>query len=195
MQKKIPVTTYVLGALGLGFLVRGLWNAHRQLTDEAGIAACPGQEGAICEQTIELTTAKGADVYSVGSGTVLAAGPDFVHAAVDNEPVVLFYDGMATTVKPGSSLWRGQPVGTSPGRFRFGVWAIKPDGSLSPLEPASWLASRGYKVAGSLDAKSEALWCGKGRQLSIPKTVHGTCKLGMPQAASFALLPVSISQE
>jgi len=195
MTKKIPLSTYVFGAIGLTALIRALWNPHRMLATEASIAACAGQEGSLCEQTLELRTPAGADIYATGGGQVIAAGPDWLHVLVANEPVVLFFDGMATTLKPGDSVWRGQVVGTSPGRVRFGVWTINPNGTLSALEPAAWLAARGYQIAGTLDPASEALWCGKGRQLSIPKSAHATCKLGLPAPATFSLLPVSLSQE
>lgn len=190
----IPAATYILGAFGLVFAIRGLWNPHRAVVREGDVGACPGPDSlGVCHQTVALNTPPGADVYSTGSGKVVSVGPDWVHVQVGNEPVVLFYQGIAPSVAEGTYVGRGQRLGKAAGQVAFGVWEVV-SGALVPVEPSSWLAARGYRLAVSATGTDD-LWCEKSRHILVPKAVHQGCKLKNPAASGFALLPVSIEQE
>lgn len=190
----IPAATYVLGALGTIFALRGLWNPHRAVVRKGDVASCPGPDSlGVCHPTVAINAPPGSPVLSAGGGQVVSVGPDWLHVQVSNEPVVLFYRGVKPTVAEGAHLWRGQKLGEAQGQVLFGVWEVI-NGQLVPIEPSSWLAARGYKIAAS-STGAEDLWCEQKRHILVPKTVHATCKLRNPSAAGFALLPVSIEQE
>lgn len=190
----IPAATYVLGGLATIFLIRGVWNPHRAVVRKGDVAVCPGPDSlGVCHQTMALNTPPAGAVLSVGAGKVVSVGPDWVHVAVSNEPVILFYRGVKPIVAEGANLWRGQRMGDAIGQVSFGVWEVIA-GQLVAIEPSSWLAARGYKIAAS-STGSDDLWCEQRRHILVPKAVHQTCKLKNPSAAGFALLPVSIEQE
>jgi hypothetical protein len=190
----IPASTFVLGALGTLFLVRGVWNPLRAVVKKGDVASCPGPDSlGVCHQTVAINTPPGSPVLSAGGGKVVSIGPDWVHVQVANEPVILFYQGVKPSVGLGANLWRGQKLGDASGQVSFGVWEII-NGALLAIEPSSWLAARGYRIAGS-STGPEDLWCEQRRHILVPKSAHQTCKLKNPSAAGFALLPVSIEQE
>ncbi len=190
----IPATTYVLGALGTVFLIRGLWNPHRAVVRKGDVATCAGPDSlGVCHQTLAINTPPAGAVLSAGAGRVVSVGPDWVHVQVANEPVILFYRGVKPAVAEGGHLGRGQKLGEATGQVSFGVWEVI-DGQLVAIEPSSWLAARGYKIAAS-SSGAEDLWCEQRRHIVVPKAVHQQCKLKNPSAAGFALLPVSIEQE
>lgn len=191
-----PAATYVLGALGGLALLRGLWHSHRALVKAGSVGACAGTVPGGCSPELSVTPSeKPATVYAVGRGRVASAGPGWVHIAVANEPVILCYTGVAPSVEADSHVGRGQPIGVASATLGFSVWELV-GGKLLPVEPASWLAARGYRIADSLaSAADHTLWCEEARHLVIPKPVHGPpCNLRNPAAAGFALLPVSIEQ-
>lgn len=187
----IPVATWVFGALAGACLVRGLWNATRAVAGQAKLVGCPG--GAGCNPTVSLDV-KG-DLYSACSGTVVSVGDTWVQIAADDEPVVLGYFGLAPSVVVGQGVGRGQPVGSAHGHVGFGVWAVSGQ-ALSPIEPTSWLASRGFALAADMGnpLPGTELWCGGGSKIVVPPDVHNVCKFGMPAQPDFLLFPVSITQ-
>ncbi len=195
-KKRVPVATYVWGGIGALALLRGLWNANRAVVKAGEAADCPGPvSGGGCSTTILIAAAEGTPVYSVGGGRIVSVGPNWVHVEVKNEPVILYYGGLKPSVRDGAYAWRGGKLGTVPSskQIEFGVWEVTKDGVV-PLEPSSWLAARGYRLAVKQTGKGDA-WCEQKRKIVVPKSAHQTCKLGMPEAAGFALLPVSITQE
>lgn len=189
--KKIPYSTWILGTLGAAALLRAVWHPHRALVKEGAVTDCAGPDGKVCDPTLALGETDHQAVYAAGSGRAISVGPTWVHIAVGNEPVVLHYSGLETSVEPGQSVWRGQVLGKAGPELRFGVFQIA-GGKLLPLEPTAWLAARGYHIARKLHRGT--LWCEGGRHLQIPKEAYDTCKLSMPERAGFSLLPVSIEQ-
>lgn len=188
-DKKIPFGTYLFGAMGAAALVRGLWNAHRAVVRKGQIAVCAGAE---CSPLMALRSGD-SRVYAAGGGRVALVDGGVVHVRVSNEPVVLHYEGLAPTVRQGQYVLRGQPLGDSTGVVHFGVWLVRPDGSLTPLEPAAWLASRGYRAAVSVTGQG-GTWCEQGRRIEIPAAVHSGCGIKAGSEPSFALLPVSVRE-
>ena len=199
----IPLATWVFGGLGSLLLLRGVWNPHRDVVREGSLASCPGPDNGRCQDTIALNVPAGTDVYSTGSGTVVAAGDRFVHVQLSNEPVVIHYFGLAPDVTPGQHVGNGRRLGKALGDapVEFGVTGIIKDNgppALVSVEPRSWLAARGYGLSVKKLPETDA-WCGAGRHITVPKAVHQAppqgCGLRNPQKAGFALLPVSVTQE
>jgi hypothetical protein len=195
----IPATTYVLGTIGALFLFRGIWFPNRAVVKKGAISTCAGSSpSGGCDPSMRIQAEKGAKIFATGGGKVLSVGPDWIHIQVSNEPVILFYQGLKPSRGEGSHVFAGQKIGEASGEVLFGVWELTPDKGagvdLVPVEPASWLAARGMRVA-MKDESDKNLWCAERRHLVVPKDAHGKCKLRNPRAAGFALLPVSIEQE
>lgn len=191
MGKYMP---WVLGAVGVGLAVRALYHPHRALIASGNVVRCAGPVNPnACDVTMTVRQSGGAedDVYSVVKGEVISVGPDWVHVQALNEPVVLGYFGLDPSVEMGARVGRGQPIGLA-AEVSFGVWEMKPGGALIAIEPASWLASRGLRVASTLDEVD--LWCEQGRKIVVPREVHSRCPMELPQEAGFALLPVSVKE-
>lgn len=191
----IPVATWVFGAVGIAALLRGIWNPTRALVDDGKLSACPG--GKACSPVVQLHVKGGGAAYSAASGTVVSVGPDWVQIAADDEPVVLGYFGVVPDVLVGQGVGRGQPLGAvALGVLGFGVWVVS-DAGMGPIEPTSWLASRGFQLASSMGSGlpgDPSQWCAGGNKIVVPADVHNVCKLGMPAQPDFTLFPVSISQ-
>jgi hypothetical protein len=195
----VPASTYVLGALGALFLVKGFWNPTRALVKKGSVSSCSGPDSlGVCHATMEVNVEAGKAVYSVGTGKIVSVGPNWVHVELANEPVILFYGGVSPLVKEDNHVTRGQKIATAIQRIEFGVWQLVPNAAgavaLVPVEPASWLAARGYRIAEHYEGEAD-LWCEQRRHIIVPKATYSGCKLKNPDAAGFALLPVSIEQE
>lgn len=196
----VPFSTWFFGASGALLLLRGFWNPHRALVQEGAVASCPGPDGGTCQDTIAISAATGTPVYAVGSGTVVMAGDRFVHVQLSNEPVVIHYFGITPDVKVGQQVSRGRQIGVArdDGPVEFGVAGLVPaqnGAALVSLEPASWLAARGYSLSVKHLTGGADLWCAGGRHVTVPKAVHQGCSLAGPSKSSFALLPVSITEQ
>ena len=191
--QKVPLTAWLLGVAGTAAFVRAVWNPHRAVVKEGEAASCPA-EGGGCRPTIVIQAAPGTPVYAVGHGKVVSVGDDWTHIELSGEPVILYYS-IGSSLAEGKTVWRGKKIGEVPqgGQIEFGVWEVTQQGVVA-LEPASWLAARGYKLATKLTGNGDQ-WCEKGRKILVPKQAHQTCGLKLPQAASFGLLPVSIQEE
>ncbi len=195
----VPAATYILGTLGGLFLLRGIWNPHRSVVRKGAVASCAGPDSmGVCHATLAIDADPDSPIYSCGGGKVVAQGKDFLHIQVGNEPVILFYGGIVPSVGLGAHIWNGQRIGDAgPGQVVFGVWELMHTDKgvkLSAVEPASWLAARGYHIVQSNTGKAD-LWCEQPRHITVPKAVHTTCGLMNPEPSGFALLPVSIDQE
>lgn len=188
-----PLSTFVFGALGTVLAFRAFWNPHRAVTKKAELEACAGPRPYGCSQALELG-AEGEPVYAVTGGRIVSVGPDWVHLQASNEPVILAYYGLEPAVTEGRSIMRGSKIGTGSDRLAFEVWRLRPLGdgvTLVPIEPSSWLASRGLRPAVKLTGQK--LWCA-GRHIEVPKAVHQGCALDTPDPGRFALLPISVEQ-
>lgn len=196
----VPFSTWFFGGAGALFLLRGLWNPQRAVLQTGGVESCPGPEGSGCQDTIALSSAPGTSVYAVGSGTVVLVGDRFVHVQLSNEPVIVHYFGLSPDVAVGQYVNRGRKIGVTrdDGPLEFGVTGLVPaanGAALASVEPASWLAARGFKLSvKTLSAGADA-WCAQGRHIMVPKPVHQQCGLLGPSKSSFALLPVTIAEQ
>jgi hypothetical protein len=191
----VSTTPYVLGAIALAAGVRTLFWPHRAVVREGGVAACPGKNAYnVCDPTLPIDTPDGAAVYSVVTGRVVAVGPGFVHLASRHEPVVVYYDDVLVDVGEGQYVGRGQRIGTSRGRLYFGVQQWIPGGELVNVEPASWLAARGNRIAARYTGGGSD-WCEQRRHISVPRSAGAPCQFHEPDSSAFALLPVTVEVE
>lgn len=202
MGKYMP---WVLGGVGALLAFRTFYRPHRALIAEGFVSRCAGPKtdpsnptyGYICDVT--MTVVQGGpdgggldDVFSVVKGDVISVGPYWVHIQAINEPVVLYYGNILPSVEMGERVGRGQTIGQGE-EIHFGVWELYPQGRIVALEPASWLASRGLRVASTLTEGGK--WCSDGRKIAVPRDVHSRCPMELPKEAGFALLPVSVKEE
>ena len=187
---------YVLGGIAGLALVKALFRPHRAVVREGGVAACPGPNRyRVCDASVAIDAAAGTDVYATASGRVAALGDRFVHIAAHDEPVVLMYDGVVPSlVRGGQYVGREQKIGESKGRVYLGVTQFMPGGKLVKIDPSSWLASRGQKIAATYTGPGTA-WCEQGRHIEVPASAGTACNLYEPERGGFALLPVTVSVE
>lgn len=184
------VKAALLASVGAACLIRGLFRPIRALAKSGEIRRCAGTNAfGVCDPSMGIAVAAGASVYSALCGQVVAVGEDYLHVLAEDEPVIVMYQGVAPSVRLGQFLGSGQSVGTSLGDVNFSVTQMGP-GGMSLIEPASWLAARGFKVL--LNNTGPAHWCAQGRHISVPASARQKCDLRRPEGASFALLPVSV---
>lgn len=184
---------YVLGAIAAIAGVKALFRPRRAVVKEGAVTACPGTNRyGICDPTVVIEAVSGTPAYSTAQGRVVAVGPHFVHIASRQEPVVLMYDGVSPSVEEGQYVGRGEAIGESMGRVYFGVTQFLPDGSAVRVDPASWLAARGQRVA-YRSTGAGTLWCEQGRHIEVPTSAGRPCELNEPERGAFALLPVTVS--
>jgi len=181
-------------AMGAGVLAltRGLFRPHRALAKEGAVVRCGGPTAMrICDPSIGLVVPVGADVYATAPGKVVAAGEEWLHILVTNEPVVLMYDGVKPAVQEGQHVGRGQSLGSSVGNVSFAVSEFRPGRKLIPLPASAWLAARGLRPLVSTSDPSNR-WCETPRKVLVPKAASAGCNFRSPEAARFGLLPVEI---
>jgi len=186
---------YVLGAIAGVALVKTFFRPVRAVVKEGVVAACPGtMHGSVCDPSLVISTPQGTPVYSTVGGRVVAVGDKFLLVASLYEPVILMMDGVSPLpdLVEGQYVGRGQCVGDSMGTVYFSVTEFTPDGSSVSIDPASWLASRGQKIAEKLDSRGSS-WCEGGRHIEVPVAAGRACDLHEPEKGSFALLPLSVS--
>lgn len=188
---------YVLGGIAGLALVKALFRPHRAVVREGGVAACPGANRyKVCDASLAIDAPAGTGVFANASGRIAAIGDRFVHLATHDEPVVLMYDGVVpgSSLKEGQYVGRGQQLGESRGRVYFSVTQFMPGGKIVKVDPSSWLASRGQKIASSYTGAGTS-WCEQGRNIEVPVDAGRTCNLYEPDRGGFALLPVTVSVE
>lgn len=197
----IPVGALVWTALGVGAAVRALWNPHRAVIHDGFAVRCAASQG--CSPEMVLESFGGAEpIYAVTTGTVVAAEGPVVEIASEVEPVVVRYTadvgqgGFQLQVQARQRVRVGQQIGLAR-RVAFGVVRAERVGSQVqwvPLEPASWLATRGLKLAvkGRSGGADGAHWCESGRKLVVPADV-AKCGLKLPAPTGYLLLPVSVT--
>lgn len=183
--------TLCLFAFGAACLVRGLRNPVRALVRAGALRRCEGTNSfGICDPSLEITTNPGEPVYSVAEGTVIFQERDFVHVLSLREPVILFYQGVKTSLRAGDPLHVGEPLGESEGELIFSVTQVGP-GGLSVIPPSTWLAARGFSPV-QLNTGTTSLWCAQGRTLQVPKS---SCQFRAPEKSGFSLFPVNIDMQ
>jgi hypothetical protein len=187
---------YVLGGIAGLALVKALFRPHRAVVREGGVESCPGANRyRVCDPSLAIGVPQGTAVYATAGGRVAVVGDRFLHLATHDEPVVLMYDGIVPSVKEGQYVGRGQQIGAAPGaRVYFSVTQFVPGGAAQKVDPASWLASRGQKIASTYTGPGTA-WCEQGRTIEVPLEAGRACNLHEPDRGSFALLPVTVSVE
>lgn len=188
-------TPYILGTIAALSAVKAVFRPHRAVVREGAVSSCPGvNQYNECDPTLPVDAPVGTGVYSTATGRVVAVGDDFVHIATRNEPVVLYYDGLVPSVREGQYVGRGQEIGTSKGRVHFGVQQFVQGGQIINVEPASWLAARGNRIAARYTGTGSQ-WCEQNRHISVPRSAGAPCQFYEPDRAAFALLPVTIEVE
>lgn len=178
---------------------RALVRPVRAVFGAGEIMDCPAASGG-CEPLLGIRSATGAaPVYALVSGVVSRVIPgQLVELTSQYEPVIVSYVGPMTLnaaglqVVPGQVIRVGAVLGQA-ARIGIGVSQITrlADGSLAlaPLEPASWLASRGLRAATKLTPGMQ--WCQGGRSLVVPQDV-ARCGMRVPDPPGFSLLPVNV---
>jgi hypothetical protein len=132
-------------------------------------------------------------VYSTVAGRVAVVGDRFIQVASLSEPVVVMYDGVAPdSFVDGQYVGRGERLGQSLGTVFFSVTEWLPGGVVQKIDPSSWLASRGQRIAVKNNGKG-SLWCEAGRHIEVPLDAGRACDLHEPERGAFALLPVSVT--
>ena len=187
---------YVLGTIAGIALVKTFFRPHRAVIQEGAVTACPGaNKYRVCDASLAIGTTAGTAVYATAGGRVVAAGDRFLHLATHDEPVILMYDGVAPSVREGQYVGRGQKIGEATGpRVYFSVTQFMPGGALQKIDPSSWLASRGQKIAAKYTGNGSS-WCEQGRDIQVPLEAGRACSLYEPDRSSFAMLPVTVSVE
>jgi hypothetical protein len=188
---------YVLGGIAGIALVKALFRPHRAVVREGGVAACPGaNQYRACDPSLAIDTVAGTPVYATAGGRVAVIGGRFLQLGAHDEPVLLMYDGITPEpgLQEGQYVGRGQKLGESRGRVYFSVSQLVPGGSIQRVDPSSWLASRGQKIATKYTGAGTS-WCEQGRNIEVPVAAGRACDLYEPDRGSFALLPVTVSVE
>lgn len=189
------VMPFVFMGLGALSLVRGLFRPHRAVVKTGSVARCAGpNQFMVCDPTDTIDTPVGTPAYAAASGRVVAAGENFLHLAVGNEPVFLMYEGIDPQVVEGQDVGRGQQIGTANGPVAFGVWQLAPSAAgpqMQVVPAAAWLAARGAKHV-TKDTGAGNKWCEQSRAVHVPAAAKQSCGFRQPDPAKFALLPVQI---
>jgi hypothetical protein len=186
---------YVLGGIAGLALVKALFRPYRAVVREGGVAACPGPNRyKVCDPSLAIDAPAGTAVFATAGGRIAVIGDRFLHIATHDEPVVLMYDGVVPSVQEGQYVGRGQQIGQSMGRVYFSVTQFTPGSGILRIDPSSWLASRGQKIAARYTGAGSE-WCEQGRNIAVPAGAGTPCSLYEPEKSGFALLPVTVSVE
>jgi hypothetical protein len=194
MIESMSTAPYVLGAIAGVAIVKTFFRPFRAVVKEGSVEACPGtRRGSVCDPSLVISTPQGSPVYSTVGGRVAAVGDSFVVVASLYEPVFVMMDGVVPgDVEEGQYVGRGQKLGESTGRVYFSVTEFLPGGAMASVDPSSWLASRGQKIAYK-NTDPGSTWCEGGRHIEVPQSAGRACDLHEPDKGGFALLPVSVS--
>ena len=187
------VGAVVWGALGLACVVRGFVRPIRAVVKEGSIVRCAGDKNAYgtCDPVDTIETAVGEPVFSVGSAKVVEVGQYYVQLLIQNDAVVVMYEGLEPDVEVGQYVGVGQQIGVSDGKVSVLVTQFKPNGVVEYVPPSAWLAVRGLRLVLN-NTGSEEPYCAGGREIIVPAAAKKVCDLKSPRKAKFALLPVSV---
>lgn len=190
------VGTVVWGALGLACVARGFFRPHRAVVQSGSVLRCAGENNqfGVCDPSDVIETEPGEKVFSTGPAKVVSVGEDYVNLVVQNEPVVLMYQGIAPTVEEGQHVGTGQKIGTSSGRIFFSVTQYRPNGVSEFVPPSAWLAVRGQELVID-NTGDQSPYCVQGREIIVPADEKNNCNLRSPRRAGFALLPVTVEMQ
>jgi hypothetical protein len=194
MISSMSTAPYVLGAIAGVAIVKTFFRPRRAVVKEGQVEACPGSpKDRPCDPSLAISTPQGSPVYSTVSGRVAAVGDKFVLVASGSEPVVVMVDGVVPEpLEEGQYVGRGQKIGESMGVVYFGVTEFLSGGGSVAVDPASWLASRGQRIAHK-NTDPGSSWCEGGRHIEVPGSAGRGCDLHEPDKGGFALLPVTVS--
>lgn len=183
-------------ALGGVCIFRGFFRPHRAVVKEGAVQRCAGDTNSfgVCDPADVIETAPGEPVFATGPGVVTDVGDYYVNIVVENDAVVLMYEGLDPTVEKGQEVGTGQKIGTSDGRLSFIVTQFKPNGVAEYVPPSAWLAVRGQRLVVN-NTGSEEPYCAGGRDIVVPDAAATNCDLHSPRKAGFALLPVTVEIE
>lgn len=181
------------GALGTACVVRGFVRPHRAVVKEGSIVRCAGSANAYgtCDPVDTIETKVGEPVFAVGPAEVVEVGPYYVQLAIQNDAVVVMYEGLEPSVEVGQHVGTGQKIGESDGKLSILVSQFKPNNGVEYVPPSAWLAVRGLRLV-LKNTGSEDLYCAGGRDIVVPNDAKRMCDLKSPRKAKFALLPVTV---
>lgn len=180
----------VWGALGALCVFRGFYHPHRAVVQTGAVKKCAGPNSfGVCDPSDQIDTSVGESVFATASAEVVKVGPYYVHLVVQNEPVILMYEGITPTVEVGQSVGAGQKIGESDGRVFFSVTQYRQNGVAQFVPPSAWLAVRGCKLVEN-NTGDENAYCAQGRDIVVPDDM--VCAMKSPEKAGFALLPVTV---
>lgn len=136
-------------------------------------------------------------VFALSSGTVAVSKSGLVLVS-DREPVLIGYGANIgqLLLTSGAEVGIGTPLAVMRSVELTVTEIIRaPSGQVTmrPLEPASWLASRGLTISAKGNAKG-TLWCTQGRKIILPAKV-AQCGTKLPAPSAALLLPVSVTME
>jgi hypothetical protein len=195
----MSIGTWVWSGIAALSAYRALVRPARAVFDSGEITDCPAASRG-CEPSLGVRSVMGpAPVYALVSGVVSRVVPgSLVELTSKYEPVVVSYVGPMTLnaagvqVAPGQVIRAGQIIGQA---ASIGVAVSQltrlADGTLAlaPMEPTSWLASRGLRAGTKL--VDGVKWCQGGRSLVVPQDV-AQCGLRIPEPPGFSLLSVNV---
>lgn len=183
-------------AIGAGLAFRALYHPHRAVVERGFASQCTGDGG--CNSPMMIQPEGGTTtVFALTSGTVAVSKAGLALVS-DREPVMIGYGpGIGQLlVTSGAAVGIGTPLAVMR-QVALTVTEIirSPSGQITvrPLEPASWLASRGLSIAAKGNAKG-TLWCTRGRNIVLPAKV-AQCGTKLPAPSAALLLPVSVTME
>jgi len=188
--------TVVWGALAAGAVFRAFFRPTKAVAKTGAVKRCAGSNNqfGVCDPSDVIETDEGAPIFSNASAKVVSVGEDYVNLVVQNESVVLMYQGIEPTVSEGQYVGTGQKIGKSDGRVFFSVTQYLPNGVAEFVVPSAWLAVRGQKLVNKNTGDKEA-YCAGGREIIVPNSFKQNCNLRLPKKAGFALLPITAELE
>lgn len=188
--------TVIWGGLGALALFRALFRPTRAVAKTGAVRRCAGSSNpfGVCDTSDVVDVAAGDSVFSTASAKAVDVGEDYVNLVVQNEPVILMYQGIVPSISEGQYVGTGQKIGTSTGRVFFGVTQYKPGGKVQFVAPSAWLASRGQRLVIN-NTGDESAYCSQGRDIVVPQEAKRNCDLHLPQKPGFALLPITVELE
>jgi len=192
-KKKVAWGAVGWGAVGLLALTRAFWKSNRALIRDGYVVTCAGSKDCATAMVVDATEDAQA-IYSPVSGSVVAADDKQITIVPNNEAAVLQFAAVDwhVQVTAGQRVTSGQQIALSR-RVAFSVSRLNQDGSLTPYEPASWLAVHGLRVSAKFkfSSRPDEQWCEKGRKLIVPVRV-AECGMTIPSPSGYALLPVNV---
>lgn len=189
----------VWGSITAGLLFRTFFRPARAVVQKGYATACPGKPSGTCTPNMTISGTPGpVPVYAITSGTAAITSDGILSIASDREPIVVTYGPGASQIFVGSGqhVMLGQEVAVM-GTVQLSVTELvrENDGSITfrPIDPASYLAARGLKIAQSGNTPS-GLWCTHGRNITVP-TDTLACGIKLPEPSALMLLPVTVTTE